>query len=67
MTRTITVSNDVYDAIVARRLNRDESENDILRLILATAGSAEEIHAHAQSDEDFAHLILDSDMDHLSE
>lgn len=67
MSTTITVSNDVYDAIVARRLSKDESENDILRLVLAMAGTAEEIHAHAQNDSDFAHLILDSDMDHMSE
>ena len=67
MTKTITVSNDVYAAIVARRQSKDESENEILRRILVAAGNAKEIHAHAHKEEDDAHLILDSDMDHISE
>ncbi|GAA0682877.1 hypothetical protein GCM10009104_04830 [Marinobacterium maritimum] len=67
MSRTITVSNDVYAAIVARRQRKDESENAILSRILLTAGNAEEIHAHAHQDTDDAHLILDSDMDHVTE
>ena len=67
MSRTITVSNDVFAAIVARRQSKDESENDILSRILVTAGSAAEIHAHAHKDADDAHLILDSDMDHVAE
>jgi len=64
MSKTITVSNEVYAAIVARRQSKDESENDILSHILSTAGNAEEIHAHAHKDADDAHLILDSEMDH---
>ncbi len=67
MSRTITVSNDVYAAIVARRQRKGESENDILSRILLTAGNAEEVHAHAHQDTDDAHLILDSDMDHVTE
>ncbi len=67
MPKTITVSDDVYAAIVARRQTREESENTILSRILVTAGSAEEIHAHAHEDADDAHLILDSDMDHTIE
>lgn len=67
MSRTITVSNDVYAAIVARRMRKDESENAILGRILLTAGNAAEVHAHAHRDTDDAHLILDSDMDHVAE
>jgi len=67
MSQTITVSNDVYAAIVARRQSKDESENDILSHILITAGNAEEIHAHGHKDADDAHLILDSEMDHKIE
>lgn len=67
MSRTITVSNEVYAAIVARRQSKEESENAILSRILVTAGNAEEIHAHAHQDADDAHLILDSDMDHKIE
>jgi len=67
MTRTITVSNEVYAAIVARRQRKEESENAILSRILVSAGSAKEIHAHAHKQEDDAHLILDSDMDHTNE
>lgn len=67
MSKTITVSNDVYAAIVARRQNKDESENAILSHILFTAGNAEEIHAHAHKDADDAHLVLDSDIDHTIE
>ena len=67
MPKTITVSNEVYAAIVARRQNKDESENDILGHILAAAGNAEEIHAHAHEDSDDAHLILDSELDHTTE
>lgn len=67
MSKTITVSNEVYAAIVARRLRKEESENDILSHILSTAGNAKEIHAHAHTDGDDAHLILDSEMDHTIE
>lgn len=67
MSKTITVSNDVYGAIVARRQSKDESENDILSHILITAGNAKEIHAHTHKDADDAHLILDSEMDHTNE
>lgn len=67
MSHTITVSNDVYAAIAARRLEKGESENDILSRILVNAGNAEEVHAHAHQDKDDAHMILDSEMDHLSE
>ncbi|RDE19535.1 hypothetical protein DV711_11640 [Motiliproteus coralliicola] len=67
MSRTITVSNEVYAAIAARRQHKNESDNAILSLILATAGSAEEIHAHIHQDADDAHLILDSEMDHTFE
>ncbi|GAA0786429.1 hypothetical protein [Marinobacterium sediminicola] len=67
MSRTITVSNDVYAAIVARRLHKDEPEDTILSRILLNAGTAQEVHAHAHKDTDDAHLILDSDMDHTSE
>ena len=67
MSKTITVSNDTYAAIVARRKNKDESENDILRHILSTAGNTEEVHAHAHKDADDAHLILDSEIDHIVE
>ena len=67
MSKIITVSNDVYAAIVARRQSKEESENDILRHILCAAGNAEEIHAHAHTDADDAHLILDSEMDHTTE
>ncbi len=67
MSKTITVSNDVYAAIVARRQGKDESENAILSRILFTTGNAEEIHAHAHKDADDAHLILDSEMDHTIE
>jgi len=67
MSKTITVSNEVYAAIVARRQSKDESENDILSHILSTAGTTEEIHAHAHKDADDAHLILDSEMDHTIE
>ena len=67
MSKTITVSNDVYAAIVARRQSKDESENDILSHILSTAGNAEKIHAHVHKDADDAHLILDSEMDHTVE
>ncbi|MGB2131095.1 MAG: hypothetical protein ACPHXW_06670 [Marinobacterium sp.] len=67
MSRTITVSNEVYAAILARRQNRDETEDAILSRILLTAGSADEVHAHAHQDADDAHLILDSDMDHIAE
>jgi len=67
MSRTITVSNDVYAAIVARRQSKEETENDILSHILLKAGNAKEIHAHMHRDTDDAHLILDSDMDHKAE
>ncbi|SFG83829.1 hypothetical protein [Neptunomonas qingdaonensis] len=67
MSKTITVSNDVYAAIVARRQDKDESENTILSRILLTAGNAEVTHAHAHKDGDNAHLILDSEMDHTIE
>lgn len=67
MSKTITVSNEVYAAILARRQNRDETEDAILSRILLTAGSADEVHAHAHQDADDAHLILDSDMDHIAE
>ncbi|MDX1757043.1 MAG: hypothetical protein R3175_13355 [Marinobacter sp.] len=67
MSFTITVSNDVYAAIVARRQTPDESENDILSRILLTAGNANEVHAHAHKDADYDHLILDSEMDHVAE
>jgi len=67
MSRTITVSNEVYAAILARRQNRDETEDAILSRILLTAGSADEVHAYAHQDADDAHLILDSDMDHIAE
>lgn len=68
MSRTITVSNEVYAAIVARRLHSQESEEEILGRILVRAGNAEKVHdtpAHKESDD--AHLILDSDMDHIVE
>ncbi|MDX1456375.1 MAG: hypothetical protein R3276_02235 [Marinobacter sp.] len=64
---TITISNDVYAAIVARRQSKDESENDILSRILLTAGNATDVHAHAHKDADYDHLILDSEMDHVTE
>jgi predicted CopG family antitoxin len=67
MPKTITVSNDVYAAIVARRQDKNESENDILSHILADAGSAEEIHAHTHKNADDSHLILDSEIDHTTE
>tara|TARA_R110001583_G_scaffold1364_4_gene11109 strand:+ start:2289 stop:2498 length:210 start_codon:yes stop_codon:yes gene_type:complete len=67
MSKTITVSNEVYAAIVARRQSKDESENDILNHILSTAGTTKEIHAHAHKAADDAHLILDSEMDHTIE
>lgn len=67
MSKTITVSNDVYAAIVARRQDKNESESDILSHILVTAGNAKEIHAHAHKDSDDAHLILDSEIDHSIE
>ncbi len=67
MSRTITVSNDVYAAIVARRLSKEETESAILSRILVRAGSAREVHANAHQDTDDAHLILDSDMDHIAE
>jgi negative regulator of replication initiation len=67
LSKTITVSNEVYAAIVARRQSKDESENDILNHILSTAGTTAEIHAHAHKSADDAHLILDSEMDHTLE
>lgn len=67
MSITITVSNDVYAAIVARRQAKDETEDAILSRILLTAGNAREVHAHAHQDSDDSHLILDSDMDHIAE
>lgn len=67
MPKTITVSNEVYAAIAARRKDKNESENDILSHILATAGSAEEVHADAHKDTDDSHLILDSEIDHTIE
>ncbi|WP_210395035.1 hypothetical protein [Motiliproteus sediminis] len=67
MSRTITVSNDVYAAIVARRKHANESENEILQHILAAAGDAEAVHARAHTDADDAHLILDSEIDHVVE
>lgn len=65
MSKTITVSNEVYAAIVARRQDKNESESDILSHILVNAGNAEEIHAH--KDVDASHLILDSEIDHTTE
>ncbi|MBV0934654.1 hypothetical protein [Marinobacterium weihaiense] len=67
MSQTITVSNEVYAAIVARRLHKDETEDTILSRILLTAGDAEAVHAHANQDPGDAKLILDSDMDHVAE
>ena len=67
MSKTITVSDDIYAAIVARRLFKDESENAILERILVTAGDARAVHAHAHQEADDAHLILDSEMDHRAE
>ncbi|MDX2369032.1 MAG: hypothetical protein QNK36_11620 [Colwellia sp.] len=67
MSRTITVSNEVYAAIVARRKTKEESENTILSHILATAGNAAEVHEHVHDDADDAHLILDSEIDHKVE
>lgn len=67
MSKTITVSNEVYAAIVARRKNKDESENAILSQILAVAGNAKEVHAHTHEDSNDAHLILDSEIDHVVE
>lgn len=67
MPKTITVSNEVYAAIVARRQIKNESEDAILSRILLMAGSAEEVHAHSHTQSDDAHMILDSDMDHIAE
>jgi hypothetical protein len=67
MSTTITVSNEVYAAIVARRQTSDESENAILSRILFHVGSASEIHEHARGESEDAHLILDSEMDHKAE
>jgi negative regulator of replication initiation len=67
LSKTITVSNEVYAAIVARRQSKDESESDILSHILSTAGTTAEIHAHTHKGADDAHLILDSEMDHTIE
>ena len=67
MSKTITVSDEVYAAIVARRKIKDETENAILERILVMAGNAETVHAHAHQEADDAHLILDSEMDHRVE
>ena len=67
MPKTITVSNDVYAAIVARRRDKDESVNDILSYILAAAGNADEVHESAHKDTVNSHLILDSEIDHTIE
>lgn len=67
MPKTITISNEVYAAIVARRKTKDESVDAILRLILADAGDADAVHRHQQPESEDAHLILDSEIDHKTE